>query len=72
MHLVFADPNSAIRSHEEAWLSNSSRQAKEQNLTVMLQIVEAEKQTSTAPPFLEEGPGGSNSHCPQREETKMS
>jgi hypothetical protein len=53
MHLVSVDPNSSISRHDEPRLSNSSRHAKDQNLMVKLQIVEAEKQASSPDPYDE-------------------
>jgi hypothetical protein len=49
MHLVSVAPKVASSRHQAARLRNSSRQAKDHNLTLNLQIVEAEKQPSTAP-----------------------
>jgi hypothetical protein len=63
MHLVSVDLNSKSSRHQEARLRNSSCQAKDQNLGLKLQIVEAEKQTSTAPPLYEESLRGSIPHC---------
>jgi len=50
MHLVSVDPESKSSRHRDAGMSNSRQQAKDQNLMVNLQILEAEKKTSIASP----------------------